>query len=638
MFGKRKKGRKDKADAVTDREIMSEIRPAGGISFRDPRIVMTGTGYEAAITVTAYPGSGLTDHWMSTLMNIRGTIGLVTMTTEDSAEIQLNIAKSMKEQNLRYAETGDTAAQTDAMARFKELKELYDQLALMGEVIKTIQCKIYVSDRTYDGLEKKVEDIQTSLEASGYECCILLNETKQDFLAPFQSSTVQKETRTFPLEGAPLQSSALAAGDPFHFSSLEDPHGDYIGSTPCGGNVVFDQFHVTNFRTQYNGVVVGNMGTGKSTWLKKCLVSRAARGDFVRVFDVTGEFTPLVKSLGGKVIHMDGSDGILNPLEILVSGDSDELSYMRHVSKVETIYRFLAGGECDKMEIQVLDEILEAFYRDHGLGRDAKLTGLTPDQYPTCSDLMEAIREEKDRLATTDSSLEGRNELTRGRINIVQRIESVFLQTVNNFASVFDGHTSITNISDEQVVCFDMSAVKEMKPEVFDAQIFNIVSFCWDNCVTSGKIMKDRFEAGEDPGDLTRFLILIDESHRWLNANKLFAVEQIQVYMREARKFFGGIILASQSIRDYVPGDADDAKASAMKILFELAQYKWIFRQDSNAAPLLSNIFSGVLTETQLKSIKDLEKGECFLCTGEENIRMKVFLTEPERRLFAGGL
>ena len=28
-----------------------------------------------------------------------------------------------------------------------------------------------------------------------------------------------------------------------------------------------------------------------------------------------------------------------------------------------------------------------------------------------------------------------------------------------------------------------------MKAEVFDAQIFNMISLCWDNCVTNGKLM-----------------------------------------------------------------------------------------------------------------------------------------------------
>lgn len=44
---------------------------------------------------------------------------------------------------------------------------------------------------------------------------------------------------------------------------------------------------------------------------------RSLRGDFVRVIDVTGEYSALATELGGRVLNMDGSDGIINLLEIL---------------------------------------------------------------------------------------------------------------------------------------------------------------------------------------------------------------------------------------------------------------------------------------------------------------------------------
>lgn len=58
-----------------------------------------------------------------------------------------------------------------------------------------------------------------------------------------------------------------------------------------------------------------------------------------------------------------------------------------------------------------------------------------------------------------------------------------------------------------------------MKASVFDAQIFNMVSLCWDNCVTNGKLMMERMNLPqENPEhlefeDTTKFLMIIDESH-----------------------------------------------------------------------------------------------------------------------------
>lgn len=112
--------------------------------------------------------------------------------------------------------------------------------------------------------------------------------------------------------------------------------------------------------------------------------------------------------------------------------------------------------------------------------------------------------------------------------------------------------------------------------------------------------------------EIVHFLILIDESHRWLNVQKLYAVDLISKYMREAPKFFGGIILASQSIRDYVPSGTFEG-VDELKKLFELTQYKFIFHQDTNALPLMDSVFENVLTRTQRNRIPSLGQGDCIL-------------------------
>ena len=67
--------------------------------------------------------------------------------------------------------------------------------------------------------------------------------------------------------------------------------------------------------------------------------------------------------------------------------------------------------------------------------------------------------------------------------------------------------------------------------------------------------MKKTWESNQiDWQDITRFLIFIDEAHKIINTNKLEAAEQLLKFEREARKYFGGLIYASQSItRDFVP-------------------------------------------------------------------------------------
>ena len=82
----------------------------------------------------------------------------------------------------------------------------------------------------------------------------------------------------------------------------------------------------------------------------------------------------------------------------------------------------------------------------------------------------------------------------------------------------------------------------------------NFVSLCWDNAVENGSVMKNLWEDDEiESEDVTKFLFLIDESHRWVNTSMPMILDMIIKYMREARKYFAGLILASQSIRDFMP-------------------------------------------------------------------------------------
>ena len=129
------------------------------------------------------------------------------------------------------------------------------------------------------------------------------------------------------------------------------------------------------------------------------------------------------------------------------------------------------------------------------------------------------------------------------------------------------------------------------------------------------------------------------ESHRWLNTKKRHALESVGIYLREARKFFGGILLASQSIRDYAPEGSGEEEIDDLKKIFELTQYKFICHQEPNTLPLLDKIFESTLTQSQRNKIPKLEQGETILCiSSDRNLEFKVHLTKEEDKLFMGGV
>lgn len=625
-----------------DMNLLNEIKPAGGITFKDVKYITTGSGYEGCIHIYRFP-ENIDTYWMAKVCNINGTVALVDISTDNMSEVKKNLNKSMKEQAGRRSGARDFAELYDAEKRLDEMKRMYDEINSYNEVIKLVHIRIFLADRSFEALEKKIKNIMDKLETdSGFLTTIYLNESKSEYKSMTRSYKKQKEEMFFP-KGQSLTATGIAHGDPFHFSSLDDETGEFLGTTPCGGNVLLDIFQKTSTRLYYNFLAIGEMGSGKSTLLKKQFKSNAIKGNYVRTFDISGEFTILTKTLGGKVIKLDGSEGILNPLEILKAGDDENISFTRHISKVSTFYKFLVGGSVDAEEIAEFEDVLKQLYSSFGLWsddrRNIQCTGLPAASYPTFTDYLNFLTESMEVMQNEKySHLE--EQVVAKTLLLRDKIRKVIKNIVDTYGTLFDGHTSIDNILDEQIVTFDISTLKELKDEVFDAMIINIISLCWDNCVTNGKLMLNMLREGKIKlWDVTRFLILIDESHRWLNAKKTHALDLVSVYLREARKYFGGIGLASQRAADYVPEGSDSDAVNKLKNIFELTQYKFVFRQSSNAKKLLYQIFDGELTGTQIEKIPKLELGQCILLiSGDKNIEFKVHLTKDEDMLFSGGL
>ncbi|MEQ2609244.1 VirB4 family type IV secretion system protein [Eubacterium ventriosum] len=635
--------RKDKSKkSERDMNLLAEIKPAGGITFKDVKYITTGSGYEGCIHIYKFP-ENIDTYWMAKVCNINGTVALVDISTDNMSEVKKNLNKSMKEQAGRKSGAKDFAELYDADKRLEEMKRMYDEIQSYNEVIKLVHIRIFLADRSFESLEKKIKNIMDKLETdSGFLTTIYLNESKSEYKSMTMSYKKQKEEMFFP-KGQSLTATGVAHGDPFHFSSLDDETGEFLGTTPCGGNVLLDIFQKTSTRLYYNFLAIGEMGSGKSTLLKKQFKSNAIKGNYVRTFDISGEFTILTKTLGGKVIKLDGSEGILNPLEILKAGDDENISFTRHISKVSTFYKFLVGGSVDAEEIAEFEDVLKQLYSSFGLWsddrRNIQCTGLPAASYPTFTDYLNFLTESMEEMQNEKySHLE--EQVVAKTLLLRDKIRKVIKNIVDTYGTLFDGHTSIDNILDEQIVTFDISTLKELKDEVFDAMIINIISLCWDNCVTNGKLMLNMLREGKIKlWDVTRFLILIDESHRWLNAKKTHALDLVSVYLREARKYFGGIGLASQRAADYVPEGSDSDAVNKLKNIFELTQYKFVFRQSSNAKKLLYQIFDGELTGTQIEKIPKLEIGQCILLiSGDKNIEFKVHLTKDEDMLFSGGL
>lgn len=619
-----------------DPELLAAIQTQGNLLLNDERYVKFGSGgYALCLEVYGFP-SLVSTFWLSTLMNNYGVIAVLDIATASNEEgkVSKDLDHSMAELGDQIDHMNSNMEQKEALHEYGLLNELADDLTAAGEVVKLVRCHLFVPGDTRQEADEKAARLMKELAARQYENAVYLNEVEYQYKAVFTPYSRQKAMLPR-REGMPMSAETLAAGYFLNHEYLDDPGGMYLGTTSTGGNVIFDLFHKDRSRASYDALVLGKKGSGKSTLLKKLMKCNAIVGNYIRVIDVAGEFRDLAELLGGKVITMDGKHGIINYLEVFKRDESEAVSFAAHLSKLNSLYQFLSpsAGDDDRNEFEGL---VRRLYQEKGLwgtdGGTTRITGLDPAAYPTFSELLALIRRELYR----DGAV--RTDLSEARLHRLESIELTIDNLVQSYGGMFDGPTSIPDLTSEQIIVFDCQNINTIKSEIFNGMLWNILSIMLNDMINIGAPGKRAFEAGTPKEEIPKLLLIIDEAHKIINTRNTIALDHMIEIDREGRKYFTGLVFASQSIRDFAPENTSGENMEKLKVLFELTQYKFIMQQDPNCLNLCRRIFEGELTEYQLQDIPRFERGECVLdITGALSLIMAVEVTEEELALFKGG-
>lgn len=387
-----KKSKKIEEKIKYEPDLLEYIQPQGGIKFSID-YARTGTGYETCIQIYQFP-TYIYSHWLSDICYFEGAITTIDIHTENEEDALQNISKSMKEYRGRSGSEKNDTGVSDAVNAYSDLSRLYESVKRMSRTLKSVIVRIYFSAKTKAELEKRQAEILNKLDE--YKGSIMLNEQKYEYQAMFLPYKKQQELPNARL-GIPILDEAIAAGDPFHFASLSDPNGLYLGSTSCGGSVMFNPFFKSSVRTYYNTLILGNMGSGKSTLLKKLSYHSFLLGDYVRLFDVVGELRYMADVCGWTTINLDGTDGIYNMFQILKVDEDEGICWSRHTAKLALIYEILSQ-EHNPQEIISFNKCVKNMYNRIGIlpdeiKYDDKITGYSPEEYPTMSDFISHIEQ-----------------------------------------------------------------------------------------------------------------------------------------------------------------------------------------------------------------------------------------------------
>jgi len=630
-----------------DLEFISKIQPAGNIIFKE-NYVKKGDGFETCVEIYDYPET-VRNFWLRTITNsnVENLIVTIDISTMNNEIVDKVLEENLKENRYRKNNERNITDRLKSNTDYQKSILLHDKLYSNSINIKLVKIRIFLFDKSLKNLESEVVKLLNYLNGKSFKASIFLNELEYEYKSIYHPFKYQANSFYNKRNGKEITSETLGAGLDYNFSYLHDENGLIYGTTKGGGYVIFNPFLKNEQRKSYNGVLIGKMGSGKSTFLKKLALNNYILGTKIRCFDASGEFKYLVKKSNGKMINLNNPNNIINPLQIYKSSlnnSSDEdieenfdnetdneiraKFYQNHLSKFQIFFRYLSPN-LDETYFDELSILLDDFYKKinfykitNGEKIFINITELNSNEYPILSDFLTYIN-----TIYNDET----DNLRKERLNVLElKLKTI----VNVYGMLFNGYSTI-DIQEENLVVFNIKELATLPNNIFSAVIFNILNILWQEMINNVDISK----YGNNIKDvkLNNYLVIIDEAHRILNDdldNK--TIKFFIDFEREARKYLGSIWLSYHTIDDAVKND--NVKKEINKI-FNLSQYKVIFEQDIQLKEKLMSVFKDSITETEIDKISRFQIGECLLSLNtDNNIIFKVSLgLENERELIATG-
>jgi type IV secretory pathway VirB4 component len=376
--------------------------------------------------------------------------------------------------------------------------------------------------------------------------------------------------------------------------------GAYIGRDACGGAWVFDPWaaYEAGILSGPNMIVVGQLGRGKSAFLKTYIARQHVFGRQAWVLDPKGEYAPLGAALGWPPIALvPGGSVRLNPISSRL-GREGQLSLLRSVAAA-ALRRELTPEE------------------DAGLRVALKVVSAAEPEEPTLPEVVDALLHPVDVMVTElVMSLGDFAEATRQVALALQRL------CEGDLAGMFDGPTSAGLDLDAPFVVLDLSAVQE-------SAALGILMTCaaaWLQGVVMER--KRSAEAGEGAG--AKVIVAVDEA--WRITADLGVAEWLQRSFKLSRAHGVQNIIALHRLSDLGAAGAQGSReARIAEGLIADADTKVILAQPPDQIEGLRNLLGLSATEAEL--VPTLRRGEALWLVGRRSFLVQHRLSSIEQGL-----
>ena len=564
----------------------SEIAPKG-IDFRVNDFFISDK-YCTIFTIVDYPKI-IPPGFLSYVTNLPGVKVVVKHIPIDFSLMRKMINKEIADLKERYAKENDRTIQETIRQDYESLESFVTMLASTQSRIFDFQMHVMISADTKEELEAKKMQLRNILDSIGLRGIPMMWELEKvlkSIIPIFPKQDIEERV------GIPIPSPTIAAMYPFVFDSIKDPGGEYtaptlLGVDFSGGVVLFNQFLYQTKkefnRNNANMIILGTSGSGKSTAAKLLLRSHIRNGCQLICIDPEGELEEMTKTFGGDFIDLGkgGKFGIINPLEVIMDADEDELKeglgYTVLTRTLQSLKAFLKyyNPEIEEDVLAMFSEVAQETYKRFNIDFNTDFSTFTSKDYPTFDDLYSTIK----------GKLLSMPEATREK-DVMERLELKIRPFTKELRYYFNGHTTVSQDSDFMV--FNIKELMNSDESIRNALFFNILKYAWGLCLNPS----------------LNTVLYVDEAHVLLGSRNELGAEFLAQMQRRSRKYNTGTIIITQQPTDFA---AENVIVHG-KAIFDNASYYLVMGLRKQAVEDLSKLID--LNDNEKESIKSYSQGE----------------------------
>lgn len=597
-----RKSKQDNFMESIDRDSLHSLFPFSWEQY--PTYVQSGENFMRTIAIADYP-KRVYGNWLSELKRKKGSIDIVQYIDSASNNSMITYyKKTIQNKEAQLLNTFDPYKQKVLKNYIDSANMQLDKYLDNSTTFVYQHMLVYLRADSLAELDDLTENVRNTLIKLQMKPLIPVKATFQGFWSTMPINENLLGDYTYKESNTEVASSMF----PFDDAEILDlkPRSDIEGINKDTNSLIAIDMLDRNTTLNQNMVVIGTSGVGKTTYMIQKILRYAIQDYQIYIIDPENEYTRIVESLGGSVLHLTSNAKYkINPLQIfseeILSADEAVTNLDELVKdKIQRLKGFFEVLKDDMTQVEkaVMDNIVKNAYINSGILKYNRLNEIKNEQWPTLSN----VYDELTKLSEKDPE----------KFKTIKDFYFILGSYTHGSNTLFDGATNIN--LDTKIVSFDLKPLQS-EQEVQAGAYLNTFQYLWD------EITKDRKK---------RKKLFVDEFH-FLTLHKSASTFFHQAYKR-FRKYNAGAIAGTQQIQDVIEGQTDSGQNIGEAIIGN-SFTKVFFGLDGKGVDDITSKLRMNFSEKEKKLLERRRQGDALIIYGSQRAFMNVELTEEELRL-----